>query len=302
MKAFLNSVLFKRIALLALLLLSCFSTFFAVNLMFPFISFEGRGVLTFLPTVLIYFFPIFSFAFAFKYVHMRNPSTKWRVGYYYSIIGGIINLLCLVWHILSISLTLGWKLYGGITLLYPFDVLVYLIIALAICIYIFVRSLLHHGDTKEEPTNPEILKKGMGVKVAFYVGTAAYFTGSALSVFHLIGDGYFDPNIIFIIPVVLGMMLPMFSFLMFMFFNHQPEGSKKKTFLISLIALGSAFVVLLCWIVVGYIVSPYFVPHSLPLMFPFGYAIKLPLGLLINGVMELVTLIVALVKYIRKYR
>ncbi len=302
MKTFLRSPLFKRIAMFALLFTSCLSTFYAVYLMFPFISFEGRGVLTFLPTVLIYFFPIFSFAFLFAYVHRRNPSSKWRVAYYYSIIGGIINLLALAWHIVSICLTLGWKLYGGVSVLYPFDVLAFLIMAFGICLFIFIRCIIHHEDANAEIVNPEIISKGMPWKVAFYVGTAAYFEGAAISSVLFIGDGYFDSNIIFMVPVLLAFMLPMISFILFMVFNHLPQGFKKKMFLSSLIILGSLFVVLFIWTLVGYIISPYFVPHSMAGLFPFGYAIKMPIGLFIIALMELITLIVALVKYIKKYK
>ena len=302
MKTFLRSALFKQIALFALLFTSCLSTFYAVYLMFPFISFEGRGVLTFLPTVLIYFYPIFSFAFLYAYVHRRNTASKWRVAYYYSITAGIINLLCLIWHIISICLTLGWKLYGGISVLYPFDVLAFLLIAFGISLFIFIRCLIHREDAKAEITNPEVISKGMPWKVAFFVGAAAYFEGAALNSLMVIGDGYFDTNLIFMIPVLIAFMMPMISFMLFMVFNHLPEGSKKKMFLISLIILGSLFIVLLGWILAGYMVSPYFVPHSMSGLFPFGYAIKLPLGLLIIGLMELIVIIVALVKFIKKYK
>ena len=301
MKKLISSVNGKRVLLFIVLLLSCYSTFYATYLMFPFVTFEGRGILTFLPTVLLYYYPIYTFVFLFAYVHRKNKASKWVALFYYSVSAGIINLLLFIWHIISISLTLGWKIYHGITPLYPFDTLAFLFIAFIICLVVFIHCIKNRSDRLIESDQEEILTNKQIVGYSWYIGTSAYFVGGAFSLFHLIGDGCFDPDFIFIIPVFLLFLTPMMCFVFFTFYKHAKEEKKKKIHLIGNIICLSVYVALSIWIVLGYIVSPYYVPHSISGLFPFGYAAKTPAGFFVIALLVIIPLVVSFVKYAKRY-
>ena len=299
MKKFLESRLFKMLSIVLLFVFGGVSMFMGVYLMFPYISFEGRGVLTFFPLTLVCFFPIFSFVFRWLYVHLNGQVRKWRVQWYYSIIGGAFMLCALIWHIISISTAFHWQLYKGIFPLFPFDILAVIVIYLAICVLLLVKSLKEREGLNYEEEAPKTLKKRSIAAVIAYSGFAAYYYGGALFFFSLIGDHYFDDDFFFIIGVVVAFLSMAIGLVLFAIYRHQPNGNKRKFHKLGLIIMGALIVVDVLWIASGYIFAPYFVPHSISGLFPFGYAAKMPIGLFLLAAWVLVTYIIALVRYFK---
>ena len=299
MKKFLNTRLYRVISLILLFFLGALSLYYGVYLAFPYVSFEGRGILTFLPLTLVMFFPMFSFAFRWMFTHFNGAYRKWKVQYYYSIVGGLFMLVATIWHILSISLAFKWQLYGGIFPLFPFDVLVVAIIYLTICILLFVKSVKEQKALNTEENIKLVHKKRSVAFVIIYTGFAAYFYGGFYFFTSLIGDGYFDKDFFFILSIALAFLVMVIGLVMYVLFRHQKLENQRKWYKIGLIVVGSVMLVDAIWIIVGYIVSPYFVPHSVAPMFPFGYAIKMPIGLFMITAWMIPCYIVALVRYFK---
>ena len=228
MKKFLESKLGKILSLVILFAVGGLCLYYGVYLAFPYVSYYGRGVLTFFPVTLVFFFPIFSFVFRWLYLHATGKYNKWKVQYYYSIIGGTFMLSAFIWHIISICLTIGWKLYKGITLLFPFDVLVLALLFLALCILLLVKSIKEHKEVAEEAKMNGVIKTRTKVAFISYAGFAAYFYGGAYFFFSLIGDGYFDVDFFFIVGVALSFLLMFVELALYVIFRHQKAEKKRK--------------------------------------------------------------------------
>lgn len=299
MRNFLASRVFKALSVILLFVLGGVSMFMGVYLAFPYISFEGRGVLTFFPLTLTCFFPIFSFVFRWLYVHLNGQVRKWKVQWYYSIIGGAFMFCALVWHIISISLEFKWQLYHGIFPLFPFDILAVIVIYLTICVLLLVKSIKERKELNLEENAPATLKKRTIAAFIAYSGFAAYYYGGAFYFFSLIGDHYFDDDFFFILGVVAAFFSMTIGLMLFVLYRHQPNGNKRKFHKLGLIVMGALIVGVSLWIASGYIFAPYFVPHSISGLFPFGYAAKMPIGLFLLAAWVVVTYIIALVKYFK---
>lgn len=277
-------------------LLGSICLYFAIYLAFPFISFGGRGMLTFLPTVLIYFFPLVLSLTFFIYFNMKNVKNKWQTLYYASIIFGSISIVLTIWHILVTSTTIGWGLYGNVTYLFPYDTLLLGLLSCACWVYIFIHSL----KTKEYNLVPLTIKEkdeklNKGPMVA-YLSFAAYFLGGFFFFFSLIGDGVLDSDFLFIVIVMLSYLLPLCGAILYALNRYFDLFNKK---MLAIIYFASALLIALL-IVISVFINPYWIPHSISGLFPLGYAIKMPIGLFILALLLVVSGVTTLIRLLKK--
>ena len=286
--------------LIILYIVGSVGLFYAVHLYFNFVSFSGKGLLTFFPTIICFILPLLSFFFAWLNTHHRNIQSKWRIKYYYSIIVLLLSVVSLATHIFDLIFTFKWNFYKGVLPLFPFDVLGMFSFFFILSLVLFINALRHRSQSIEEKTRGDFLKVSTAIIFFVFVGVASYFYGGSICLFFLIK---FPPNynVIFIIGVFFALIALTVEVLLYALYIHQPNGLKRQYQKLGLIIGFIYYVVVLIWIIVGTVVSPSFITDYLSNIFPLIKITvnNLPIGLIVIAVFASLPLIYSLIKYIR---
>ena len=111
--------------------------------MFPIISHQGRGALTYLPTILLFVIPLITLSFLFVYKHKMNPIKKHKIFKYYSFTLFVISFFGFFLQLINMFITFGWNNIGkNISPIFPYDVLIILGIIFALSIYLLIYSTI----------------------------------------------------------------------------------------------------------------------------------------------------------------
>lgn len=234
------------------------------------------------------------------YLLSNDVSSKWKIAFYYSLIGSLIMVLSTCWHLLNMAVTIGFDFYNGISWLYPYDTLILGALFSFLCIRVFYWARKNHDMSYVEKTSAKPLKKRSIVAFFFMASFASYFLGGFLYFFTLFGDESFAYNFFWIIPMWLTFLLLAFLFMMYFVYYFANEDKKRKIWLNTIISSYIVGVILVIWIIIGYIVNPYFVAQSISGMFPYGYAIKAPYGMLISLIGFFILVIISHCFYIKR--
>lgn len=298
MKKLMNMRYFKPITLAVLFVLTSAPLFFMNTLVACFVTGEGRGLITFLSTIMAILLLPLSVCTLWTYWHKNNPINKWRVLRNYSIIVTLVSFLSLALHIVMIVTKFNGHAMA-ISALFPYDILVLLVSFLAIGIATLVYVIRNRKNVVDsDNTKPEIRTRTV-VAAWFMIPFASYYFGGTLFVVNLFTD--FDTNWYGMIPVILSLSLLALFTVLFFLYKHGKEEDKQKNYKKGLLIAGITTIVLLAWTLVAVLINSRLFPESLSNFFLLGFAIKIPIGFFINTIGVVVILIITLVRYIKRY-
>lgn len=296
---FYETTLFKSIVFGVLFILASMTTRMGFVLIVPIFTSGGRYVSTHLPAILALWMPLLCLIFLWMRWNTNDKKTKWLITFTSGLLITGLNAVLLADHIIMSALEYHWVLHATETSpLFPFDIMVLLIVFLCFGIAALVEAIITRKDRLEERLPMRVPNKTI-VAVWFYLPFACYFNGAAFSVITSLPD--YDPNWPFMIPALLAFFLMIVALYMYVYaMKGDEEGKKKRWFNAIVITLASiAFVYI--WIGIGVIVNPYLFPESLSQYYTLGYAIKIPFGLFLTGLGALIPCIVSIVKYCKTY-
>ena len=296
-----SSVKAKKITLLVLFFVASISTAYGWFLFVPIITNYGRMLATYFPTFFTFGVPLFSFFMLWMYWHTRNIANRHRILKIYSITLVVLMGVCIPFHILSIGLSFGWNgIYGVLTPLFPYDILAKMIIFLALGIYI-LTYVIRNGELALVPlTVKNPLRRRAFVAMGFVSAFTSYFFGAFFEVFFIFDT--LDSNWYGMIPAILLFLLPLASFILFVFYRHQKDEVKKqKVYFYSLVSILLLALVLLLWVLIAVVVNPYLFPQSLSNFYMLGYAVKMPIGFFLIIIIFFVEYLVSFLRYRKRY-
>jgi len=296
-----SSVKAKKITLFVLFFVASLSTAYGWFLFVPVITNYGRMLATYFPTFFTFGVPLFSFFMLWMYWHTRNIANRHRILKIYSITLVVLMGVCIPFHILSIGLSFGWNgIYGVLTPLFPYDILAKMIIFLALGIYI-LTYVIRNGELALVPlTVKNPLRRRAFVAMGFVSAFTSYFFGAFFEVFFIFDT--FDSNWYGMIPAILLFLLPLASFILFVFYRHQKDEVKKqKVYFYSLVSILLLALVLLLWVLIAVVVNPYLFPQSLSNFYMLGYAVKMPIGFFLIIIIFFVEYLVSFLRYRKRY-
>lgn len=260
------------------------------NLM-PVITNYGRGLLTQLPTILIYFSPITLVSMLYLHEETFNVSVRWKIKLVTALSTITVVGFSLTLHIIFVCL--GKYTFGLQTLLYPYDV----IAAGTVLLAFGIVMLIHVIRTKELRNVPLTSTYHVGVpqKVATIavISFGSYFLGNFYSVINIIGD--YDSNWFGMIPFLNLYLLPTFALAISLITKVIKGIDKLKITIIS----GSIFLFLVVWAAISLIINPLIISESLSNFNLLGYCVKIPAGLIVFLVVFIVSFVYSLVKIIK---
>ncbi len=291
----------KYITLGVLFIIASLFSFLDAYVLSQVIANYGGDILEYFPTLAAFYLPLIAFIIVWGYYEAKREKGKENAmctfGVFFVVVAGISFIL----HIVDMSISFGWTSLGGgsITWLFPWDVLILLAVELAIGIYVLYRYVVRKKNHVLDTLNYVVpLKKRTVVMVTFYSLFAAEFMGTFLFSFSLI-DGYMDPNLYGVIPIVLSYLLMTAEAVIYIVYKEHNDS--QKVFRNGLISLAATTFVLLIWVAIACCVNPQLISESLDGLNPVGYTIRMPLGMIVNMVAVIVPLIVALIYYILRY-
>ncbi|MCD8203691.1 MAG: hypothetical protein LUB56_01005 [Coprobacillus sp.] len=275
----------------------------------------GRALLNFFPTILSYIMPMFCVVIMWCYFNSESEVGRLRSMYIFIVTTYIAMGFAFIIHIFDISYYFGWNLNSTamVTIWFPFDILIMIVIFLAIAGYVNYRYVvrkrayrdsLENVETNEN--NPELegnapetaeftpLSKKRIVMVSFYTMFATVFFGEACFSLTLI-DGYMDPNLYGVIPLVLSLLLPTLIGVFYVIYQVKKD---EKIFRLGLLVCLITALVIYLWCVIALAINPQIIPQSIVGLMPVGFAMRTPLGLILCGAQVLASLIVGLIYYI----
>ncbi len=296
-----NFKYFKEVLLTILFIVGSFFTYQGVFLALPFITNYGRGLFTYLPTFLLMGVPLFSFIIFYLYYHVYNYQTKWQLIHIYAISLIIIMSYSLIDQILVNSLLIGWdKVFGVITPLFPFDVLFGQVVALGIGIISLYWCHRHKSYKSITKTSDIIVRKRHYVAFIFMAAFAMYFLGDFMTLFTYFNEPI-DTNWWGMIPFLLEMLLLPLLVFVYVLYEHKDEKDKTKFQLKAIIIVGSISLLIGLYMLIVSIINPYIVQDSLGGFYCIGYAIKIPFGIFIIIVGDLLVLSLSVVNLVKKF-
>ncbi|MCD8194993.1 MAG: hypothetical protein LUD22_01670 [Coprobacillus sp.] len=264
------------------------------------IAHYGSNILEFFPTMAVLYMPIFCFIMIWAYYYTTREKGKQNSMLTFGVITVVAMGISFILQLVEMGLYFGWNLNSAsITPLFPWDILVCSAIFLAIGIIVLWRYVKRKNNYVVQTLNYVVpLRKRTIVMVVFFSLFAAEFLGTAIFSLTLL-DGYMDPNIWGVIPIVLSYLLMAAEGVIYYIYKERHDS--QKVFRNGLIALSASAFVLLFWALIATCINPQLISESLDGLMPVGYTIKTPIGLFINLVGVVVPLIVALVYYIARY-
>ena len=296
-----SSIKAKKITLLFLFFVASISTAYGWFLFVPVITNYGRMLATYFPTFFTFGVPLFSFFMLWMYWHTYNVANRHRILKIYSITLVVLMGLCIPFHILSIGLSFGWNgIYGVLTPLFPYDVLVKMVLYLTIGIFI-LTYVIRNGDLALVPlTVKNPLRRRAFVAMGFISTFTSYFFGAFFQVFFILDT--FDSNWYGMVPAILLFLLPLVSLILFVFYRHlKDEIAKQKVHFYSLVFILLSTLVLLLWVLIAVLINPYLFPQSLSNFYMLGYAAKMPIGFFLILIMLFVEYLVSFLRYRKRY-
>ena len=296
-----SSIKAKKITLLFLFFVASISTAYGWFLFVPVITNYGRMLATYFPTFFTFGVPLFSFFMLWMCWHTYNVANRHRILKIYSITLVVLMGLCIPFHILSIGLSFGWNgIYGVLTPLFPYDVLVKMVLYLTIGIFI-LTYVIRNGDLALVPlTVKNPLRRRAFVAMGFVSAFTSYFFGAFFEVFFIFDT--FDSNWYGMVPAILLFLLPLVSFILFVFYRHQKdEITKQKVYFYSLVSMMLSTLVLLLWVLIAVLINPYLFPQSLSNFYMLGYAAKMPIGFFLIIIMLFVEYLISFLRYRKRY-
>lgn len=297
MKKLLNMRYSKHVVLGVLFIISSILLFSMDYLLACVVTSYGRGILTFLPTMIAVLLPAFTLASYWTYLHKKNEINKWRVLRNYSLITLLTSTLALILHVVMIIVEFGWKL-GSLTYLFPFDVLCLLMVFVVLGVLSLIKTIKMKKNITET-TDEEKIKTRTVVAAWFMIGFASYYFGGTLSSVTLFTN--LDANWFGMIPALLSLSLLTLMLVMFFIYKHAKEENKQKAYKRGLLITGITTVVLYGLVLDAVLINSRLFPESLSNFFVLGFAIKIPIGFLLNFVGVITLFVIALVKYIKRY-
>ena len=112
----------------------------------------------------------------------------------------------------------------------------------------------------------------------------------------------FDSNWYGMVPAILLFLLPLVSFILFVFYRHQKdETTKQKVYFYSLVSMMLSTLVLLLWVLIAVLINPYLFPQSLSNFYMLGYAAKMPIGFFLIIIMLFVEYLISFLRYRKRY-
>ncbi|MCD8204899.1 MAG: hypothetical protein LUC16_03650 [Coprobacillus sp.] len=314
---FFRSTLGKYLLLAVVFIMAGICAYLVTQIITQIIANYGRALLNFFPTIITYIIPMFFVVIMWCYFNSGSEAGRLRSMYLFVVVTYIAMGFSLIIHLIDISIYFGWNLEptAMITIWFPFDILIMILVFLGVAGFVNYRYVVRkraylseQEKLKNSEDNPEItenmseeaeitpLKKKRIVMVSFYTVFATVFFGEACFSLTLI-DGYMDPNLYGVIPLVLSLLLP--TLIGVFYIIYQVKKDPKIYRLGLLVCLITALVIYL-WCVIALAINPLIIPQSIVGLFPLGFAMRTPLGLMICAGQVVVSLIVALVIYILK--
>ena len=295
-----NLKYFKEVLLAFLFIIGSFFTYQGVFLALPFVTNYGRGLFTYLPTFLLMGVPLFSFIIFYLFYHVYNYQTKWRLIHIYAVSLIIIMVYSIIDQILVNSLLIGWdKVFGVITPLFPFDVLVGQVISLFIGIIALIWCFKHKSYKLIEKTSDIVVKKRHYVAFIFMAAFSMYFLGDLMTIVTYFNEPI-DSNWWGMIPFLLEMLLLPLALLLYVIYEHKDEKDKSKFQLKGIVILGSITLFIGLYMLIVSFINPYIVQDSLGGFYCIGYAIKIPFGIFIILFGTILVLTLSIINLVKK--
>ncbi len=315
---FFKSTLGKYLLLAVVFIIAGICAYMLAQITAQIIANYGRALLNFFPTILSYIMPMFCVVIMWCYFNSGTEVGKLRSMYIFIVTAYIAMGFAFIIHIFDISYYFGWNFNSTamVTIWFPFDILIMTVVFLAIAGYVNYRYVIRkrayievqdkvaenreiNPKTNENSSECQVvtpLKKRRIVMVSFYTLFATVFYGEACFSLTLI-DGYMDPNLYGVIPLVLSLLLPALIGVFYIIYQVKKD---EKIFRIALLSclIAALVIYLLCLIALA--INPQIIPQSIVGLFPVGFTFRTPLGLILCGVQVVVSLIVGLVYYILK--
>lgn len=290
---------FKQILFVIILFISCIATFHGFALFLPICTTYMTRGFEILPSMIsIIAGPLFTLIMYWIYINAKNQQRKWKTLNIYGIVMTALMLVCAIAHIITMSTHFGFGLFGNVSYLFPYDVLVMQILFMALGILSIVYSIKTREYRNVVPTVAETISKGKIAAFSTVVAFATHFAGAAIAFPYVLIDGYFDPNWWAMIPMLLMFYIPIAMVLTYLYYLDTKDD---KVYYRGLLIIGGAFAILLIWVLIAFAVNPRFIYESMCPFFLFGFSLKIPLGFYILLGLSLVLLLIAGVKFIIKY-
>lgn len=269
--------------------------------MFPIISHQGRGALTYLPTILLFVIPLITLSFLFVYKHKMNPIKKHKILKYYSFTLFVVSFFGFFLQLINMFITFGWNNIGkNISSLFPYDVLIILGIIFALSIYLLIYSFKTIEEEKNDVTIEEKLKnKNIALFIVYLVFTS-YFFGAGMHAVNLIKGGISDTWYLSL-PFVLILFIMSMNGVFYLIYKHKKEN--KKLYLLFMIISLSLTVLLVGYGIVSANIEPRIISLDLTPLFYLDHSSSLPIagiflfvGIVIPEIIALIKLIIFLSK------
>ncbi len=283
-------------------LLVSLSTFYAVRLALPMITYFGRTTLYTLPSFFTYITPLL--IFYFLCVIMFTKVSNKRI--IFMRVLGLLLLFISIFDIVAISFSIVFVFDGqlfvkNMTPMFCLDIIVFNSLYLLMSIIIILYAHFDKKYTLTKYTLKYVFNKKDFVLAAILLPFGAYFLGECLYGIKFLFDGFIDPNVGLIIPHYLSFIL--FSTMCGVYVGYKfIDDKKKKTkFQInSLIILFCINVIIYSWLIIGYVSNPYVVATSLQWEYEIGLAIKMPIGIIVMGCLNIIPCFICLFNLIFK--
>lgn len=283
-------------------LLASLSTFYAVRLALPMITYFGRTTLYTLPSFFTYITPLIIFYFLCVIIFTKVSNTRILL----MRILGIALLFVSIFDLLAISFAIVFVFDGqlfikNMTPMFCLDVIIFNCLYLLMAIVIIIYAHLDKKYTLTKYTLKYVFSKKDFILATILLPFGAYFIGECLYGIKFLFDGFIDPNVGLIIPHYLAFAL--FGIMCGVYVGYRFIDDKNKKIKYqnySLIALFSVNIIIYSWLIIGYIVNPYIVATSLQWEYEIGLAIKMPVGIIVMGCLNIIPCFVCLFNLIFK--
>lgn len=297
MKNIVRHPLFLPLLFVLLFILGSLTTFYGFHILIPVITFYGRGLLNFLPTILTMAVPLFSIIVLWIYIHNKNIKSKWKTIYIYGLILTGVMFAAIIFQIIIITFIYGWNgLSTSVTPLFPFDVLVFQILFLILGIICLVYSYKNRNMFLVETTFPK-LKKGKAVAFSFMVAFSEYFFGILALIPDVYFDGYFDPNWWMIIPTLMLNLLPLAMMILYSLYKHHFKSD--KFYFVSLLSLAVVVFVIGALLLIANIVNSKYIYQSMQPFYQLGLTLNIPFAVILLPIGTIILLIVATIRFLK---
>lgn len=300
LKSFENKTFFILIFSILFVVSAIFS-FKGFYTLFPIISHQGRGSLTYLPTVMLFALPLLTLCFLFVYKHKVNYASKHKVIKHYSLTLFVVSFFSLLIHLIDMFITFGFTSIGkNISPLFPYDVLIVLALIFALSIYLIIYSFKTINEEKIEATIEQKVKNGHLVLFIIYLIFTAYFFGNCYHAIYLVIGGISDTWYLSL-PFVLILLIMTMNGIFYLIYKH--KNNDKKLYLLFLIISLSITFVLVLYGIISSCIEPRIISLDLTPLFFLDHSSSLPiagvilfLGIVFPEIFALIKFIITLVK------